>query len=120
MGQRFTHAFQKAFEMGAESVVVIGTDIPHLNRSIIQSAFNALDETDVVIGPAMDGGYYLMGTCQRTATLFLDIDWSSEFVLRQTEQLIRAQDLSIHYLPKLLDVDTEDDYQRWLAGRSSC
>ncbi|HBX69899.1 MAG TPA: hypothetical protein DEH25_11120 [Chloroflexi bacterium] len=119
LGERFTHAFKAAFQNGAASVVVIGTDIPDLNRAIIQAAFAALDETEVVIGPAMDGGYYLMGTRQSTATLFQNIDWSSEVVLAQTEQLIYTQGLSIHYLPTLLDVDTFADYQRWLAGRSS-
>lgn len=97
---------------------MIGTDIPDLGRFIIQHAFATLDGNDVVIGPDMDGGYYfLIGTRQKTATLFLDIDWSSEFVFLQTEQLILTQGLSIFHLPTLSDVDTDADYRRWLAGK---
>lgn len=118
LGQRFTHSFRTAFENGAEAVVVIGTDIPDLDRSILQSAFAALDKKDVVIGPDMDGGYYLIGTRKKTATLFQDIDWSSEFVFQQTEKLIQAQGLSMQHLPTLSDVDTEVDYRRWLETRA--
>lgn len=114
LGQRFTQSFETAFENGATSVVVIGTDIPDLDRSIIQTAFNVLKEKDVILGPDMDGGYYLIGTRQKSAKLFQDIDWSSEYVFSQTEQLIRAQALSLHKLPTLSDIDTEADYQRWL------
>ena len=117
LGQRFSESFRKAFDQGAATVIVIGTDIPALNRSIIQSAFEALTENDVVIGPDMDGGYYLIGTRLRKAAIFDDIDWSSERVFQQTEQLVLAQGLSISYLPTLSDVDTDEDFRRWLAGR---
>jgi rSAM/selenodomain-associated transferase 1 len=115
LGQRFSHSFSTAFENGANAVVVIGTDIPNLDQIIIQSAFRSLEEKEVVIGPDMDGGYYLIGTRDKTATLFQDIDWSSEFVFQQTEHLIQAQGLSIDHLPTLADVDTEADFQRWLT-----
>ncbi|MFN2235462.1 MAG: TIGR04282 family arsenosugar biosynthesis glycosyltransferase [Anaerolineales bacterium] len=119
LGQRFTKSFQKAFDQGATAVVVIGTDIPDLNRTILQSAFDALSENDVVIGPDMDGGYYLIGTRLRDATLFKNIDWSSERVFQQTERLILAQGLTMFYLPTLSDVDTDEDFRRWLAKRAS-
>jgi uncharacterized protein len=119
LGQRFTKSFQKAFDQGATAVVVIGTDIPDLNRSILQSAFDALSENEVVIGPDMDGGYYLIGTRLRDATLFKNIDWSSERVFQQTERLILAQGLTMFYLPTLSDVDTDEDFRRWLAKRAS-
>ena len=115
LGQRFAHSFQKAFDQGADAVMVIGTDIPDLDRSIIQSGFDALNENEVVIGPDMDGGYYLIGTRLKTATLFENIDWSSERVFQQTERLIRSQGLSLFCLPTLSDVDTDADYRRWLA-----
>ena len=115
LGQRFAHSFQKAFDQDAEAVMVIGTDIPDLDRSIIQSGFDALNENEVVIGPDMDGGYYLIGTRLKTATLFENIDWSTERVFQQTERLIRSQGLSIFFLPTLADVDTDADYRRWLA-----
>lgn len=115
LGQRFTQSFKDAFNDGAEAVVVIGTDIPDLDKSIVQNAFDFLAKTEVVIGPDMDGGYYLIGTHQKSAILFQNIDWSSEIVLQQTEELIHAQGLSADYLPMLSDVDTEADYQRWLS-----
>lgn len=118
LGQRFSHSFQAAFKRGAGAVVVIGTDIPDLDRLILNSAFDALEENEVVIGPSVDGGYYLMGTRAKDANLFEGIDWSSEVVLQQTEALIRRQQLSIHYLPTLVDIDTAADFQRWLAARS--
>jgi rSAM/selenodomain-associated transferase 1 len=114
LGERFTQSFQDAFERGAESVVTIGTDIPGLDRSIILAAFEALREHDVVIGPDTDGGYYLIGTDIKAAKLFRNIDWSSEWVLQQTEHLVNAQGLKIHFLPTLSDVDTDVDYRRWL------
>ena len=117
LGQRFANSFETAFGNGAEKVVVIGTDIPDLDRSIIQSTFDMLDEDEVVIGPDLDGGYYLIGTRQRGATLFQNIDWSSELVFLQTEKLIQTQRLSLQYLPTLSDVDTDVDYQRWLTAR---
>jgi hypothetical protein len=119
LGQRFTKSFQKAFDQGATAVVVIGTDIPDLNRTILQSAFDALSENEVVIGPDLDGGYYLIGTRLRDATLFKNIDWSSERVFQQTERLILAQGLTMFYLPTLSDVDTDEDFRRWLAKRAS-
>ena len=119
LGQRFTCSFKAAFNRGAESVVVVGTDIPNLSRAIIDTAFNLLEAKDVVIGPDTDGGYYLIGTRVKTAVLFQDIDWSSELVLQQTEQLLHAQRLLIEYLPTLSDVDTVADYQRWMAARTA-
>ena len=116
LGQRFTRSFKDAFENGADSVVVIGSDIPDLDRSIIQAAFKALEENDVVIGPDTDGGYYLFGTRKKNATLFKDIDWSSEFVLQQTKRLLHAQQLSLILLPVLSDVDTDTDFHRWLSA----
>jgi hypothetical protein len=117
LGQRFTQSFKRAFDQGATAVTVIGTDIPELDRTFIQSAFDALNEHDVVVGPDRDGGYYLIGTRLRTATLFENIDWSSDRVFQQTERLILVQKLSMFYLPTLSDVDTEVEFRRWLAGR---
>ena len=117
LGERFSHSFNTAFENGANAVVVIGTDIPDLDRGIIQAAFDGLEKKDVVIGPDIDGGYYLIGTRIKTANLFSNIPWSSEFVFQQTEQLINAQGLSLHQLTTLSDIDTEADFQQWLDTR---
>lgn len=116
LGQRFTKSFQDAFDRGAEAVVVIGTDIPGLDRSIIQLAFQALREKDVVMGPDTDGGYYLIGTRKKNAILFDGIKWSSEFVFQQTLDLINAQQFAVEFLSALSDVDTETDFRRWYSG----
>jgi uncharacterized protein len=118
LGQRFTHSFNEAFGRGSEAVVVIGTDIPGLDRSILHTAFDGLAAVDVVLGPGLDGGYYLIGTRLKNARLFEGINWSSEVVLQQTEALIRHQQLSVTYLPALADIDTGADFQRWLETRS--
>ena len=114
LGQRLTHALKGAFDDGAELVVIVGTDIPDLDRRVILSAFQALNKTEVVIGPCLDGGYYLIGTRNRTANLFENIRWSENSVLLQTEQLIRTQNFSFHLLPFLSDIDTVADYHCWL------
>jgi uncharacterized protein len=115
-GQRLTHSLHEGFAQGAEAVILIGTDVPGLKRGTIQAGFTALAESDIVIGPGTDGGYYLIGTRLQTARLFENITWSSELVLTQTEQLIRSQRLSTYYLLPLSDVDTEADYQTWLSS----
>jgi rSAM/selenodomain-associated transferase 1 len=117
LGQRFFQSFKEAFESDAHSVVVIGTDIPGLDQSIIQSAFKALDKKDVVIGPDTDGGYYLIGTRNKHAVLFHNIEWSTWVTLQQTKDLIKSQNLSLKLLPVLSDIDTKTDFQRWLAER---
>jgi rSAM/selenodomain-associated transferase 1 len=119
LGLRLSQSLKGAFSDGAEVVVLIGTDIPDLDLSIIQAAFHELEKFDVVVGPDTDGGYYLIGTREKTAILFRDIDWSSELVLQQTEELVQSQGLSMKFLPTLSDVDTEADFQRWLATRNS-
>lgn len=116
LGGRLGYSMKAAFDRGSEAVIVIGTDIPDLNQSIILSAFAALKECDVVIGPCSDGGYYLIGTRRRDASLFQGIDWSSEFVFQQTRALVQDQKLTAAYLPVLADIDTQADFQRWLAG----
>jgi rSAM/selenodomain-associated transferase 1 len=116
LGERLQNAMQAAFEQGVNAPLAIGTDVPDLDRVTILDAFEALEKTDVVIGPCRDGGYYLIGTARREATLFRDIDWSSARVLQQTEALLRQQGLSYKILPRLDDIDTQADYQSWQAG----
>lgn len=119
LGARLSHALAAAFASGAEAVAILATDVPDLDRRAVQAAFAALEVCDVVIGPCADGGYYLVGTRQPMANLFADIDWSSSRVLEQTEALARRQGLTVQQLPILIDIDTQEDYQRWLAGRAS-
>ncbi len=116
LGQRMAASFAQAFAAGAESVVLTGSDVPGLNAQIARAAFRALKSAPVVIGPASDGGYYLIGMRAPGARLFEGIEWSSARVLAQTEALAEAQELEIAYLLERFDVDTAEEFGRWLDG----
>ena len=83
LGQRIERAFRDAFAGGDRRVVVIGCDSPELDTQLLNRAFRALDQTDLVIGPARDGGYYLIGLRAPVAQLWRDIAWGTERVLRR-------------------------------------
>lgn len=108
LGTRLSHFFAEAFREGAERVVVIGTDSPTLPPEYLERAFQELTEHDVVIGPATDGGYYLIGLNQPSPNLFDGICWSTSNVLQQTVD--RLGSMSLHLLPPWFDVDTIDDW----------
>ena len=109
LGDRLQHATKSAFDAGAKRVVVIGTDCPSLTSSDLRTAFKQLEAHDVVIGPAQDGGYYLIGLNAEHASLFANIDWSTSQVLEQTLQKTREQELRVHQLRMLSDVDYPED-----------
>ncbi len=113
LGQRMAASFKHAFEAGAENVVLTGSDIPGLDAQLVRAAFEALVDSPSVVGPASDGGYYLIGMRAPGANLFHGIKWSSGRVLAQTEQAARAQGLALTRLPERSDLDTADDYRRW-------
>lgn len=113
LGQRMQASFERAFAGGAEAVVLTGSDIPGLNSRIVRAAFDALDTSPVVIGPARDGGYYLIGMRAPGAPLFEGVEWSTDCVLAQTEALASAQGLDIVRMPELHDIDTIEEYMRW-------
>jgi glycosyltransferase A (GT-A) superfamily protein (DUF2064 family) len=105
------NAFRDCFADGFTAVVVIGSDIPDLPPEIFAEAFAALESQGAVIGPAADGGYYLIGFRKETFVpgMFEGIAWSTERVLTETlERLVRAG-LGVHRLPPRRDVDTVDD-----------
>lgn len=109
LGMRMLRAFQWAKTEKAKSVVVIGSDCAQLTEDILQVAFEELSKVDIVIGPAKDGGYYLLGMNEIYSDLFLDKNWSTESVLSDTMGDIERLGLSYHLLPQLSDVDTIDD-----------
>lgn len=113
LGERMAASFARAFDQGASSVVLSGSDIPSLNSHIVHTAFQELETTPIVLGPAGDGGYYLIGMQKPNASLFQDIDWSTDRVLAQTEALVRTLGLALAYLPRLGDMDTVIEYERW-------
>lgn len=109
LGQRMKNAFATVFDEGAEQVVIIGTDCPELSSAIILEAFAQLNGYDVVIGPAKDGGYYLLAMKAVNKELFRNVDWSTGVVLRQTLAICEKNELSVSLLPELSDIDNEQD-----------
>lgn len=109
LGVRLSAAFRHPFREGARRVVVIGSDCPDVDRELVARALTALGDHDVVIGPANDGGFYLLGLRAPAAGLFRGVAWSTEAVLDQT--LANAGRLGLEWglLPTLRDVDTVAD-----------
>ena len=115
LGERMKNAFAENFESGMEKVVLIGTDCPSLEGIHLSQAFEALDQSDLVLGPARDGGYYMIGMKRRADFLFEGITWSTELVLSQTLALAAAQGMQTSLLPVLEDIDTLEDWERYCS-----
>ena len=112
LGLKMAEAISYVLQFHTKAVI-IGSDCPLLTSSILQESFNALDTHDTILGPAMDGGYYLLGCKNLVNSFFADIQWSTPSVLTRTiEEIIRAN-LSYHLLPPLADIDTEDDWNHF-------
>jgi uncharacterized protein len=109
LGARMADAFEQAFRAGARRVVLVGTDVPGIGREDVREAFESLDAHDVVIGPASDGGYWLLALGDPAPALFRDVPWSTPRVLETT--LARAARLprGVRVLRTLGDVDTAAD-----------
>ena len=107
--------FEGEFEDGATRVVLIGSDCPALDPTIVITAFLCLEGRDVVLGPSTDGGYYLVGARESVPPIFDGITWSSPGVLSQTIDRLKDTGLSLAVLPPWYDVDTPENW-RMLAG----
>lgn len=115
LGEKMANAFQKSAALGAERMVLIGTDCPTLDVELLMQAFNELNQVDLVLGPASDGGYYLVGMKKMHPRLFEGITWSTSTVLKETLKLAEREGLSVHLLPELSDVDTATDWEKYVA-----
>ena len=111
LGKKLKKAFEDAFSAGAQRVVAIGCDCPDLNKEHIGRAFDALYLKDLVLGPATDGGYYLIGIKRPLDGLFENIPWSTDKVFETTVCLAQQLDLSIEILQELHDVDRPADLE---------
>lgn len=109
LGARMMNAFTNTFCEGYEKVVIIGTDCAQLETSHLNEAFMRLINNEVVIGPAYDGGYYLIGLNKIIPGLFRSIDWGTNEVLAQTLAICSELKLNTYLLPLLADVDREED-----------
>ncbi|WP_127018635.1 TIGR04282 family arsenosugar biosynthesis glycosyltransferase [Flagellimonas beolgyonensis] len=107
LGERMLHAFQKGFEAGFEQVIIIGSDMYHLSQSDLEDAFEQLEKHDYVIGPAEDGGYYLLGMKTLTPKLFKNKKWGTDSVLLDTLNDLKSENVAL--LPERNDVDYYED-----------
>jgi rSAM/selenodomain-associated transferase 1 len=113
LGDRMAGAFARSFELGMDKVVLIGTDCPTLQSQHLNEAFEALTHSDLVLGPATDGGYYLIGMKRRADYLFEGISWSTSQVLTETLNVASQHGLTTTLLQELNDIDTSEDWERY-------
>ncbi len=117
LGARMRNALKRAFDGEYEQAVMVGSDCPFIGEADIESAFEALDSVDLVIGPSEDGGYYLLGSSSFQAAPFEGINWGSETVLRETMERIEHARLSCRLLGMKYDIDSWVDAERLYSAR---
>lgn len=111
LGERMARAFARAWQDGCGRVVLVGADCPALSVEILQSAFTALADQDLVLGPAVDGGYYLLGLSRPAPELFENQPWGDRALLAATLDVARWAGLSMQLLEELADIDRPEDLQ---------
>jgi len=116
LGARLQQAFHEAFAAGWKRVVIIGSDCPYILASDIKMAWALLEKTEVVLGPAQDGGYWLVGLRTERRELFDGIPWSTDAVFEQTLKRCRLGGWSVQSLRELIDVDTIEQWQAFMEN----
>ncbi|HLO55549.1 MAG TPA: TIGR04282 family arsenosugar biosynthesis glycosyltransferase [Saprospiraceae bacterium] len=118
LGERMSAAFRNIFSQNdgsvLQKVVIIGSDCSALTPDILEMAFTILGDSDVVVGPTFDGGYYLLGMKEYQPALFENITWSTDAVYQETNDKARLLQLNIADLPTLSDIDNEADWNKAL------
>ncbi len=111
LGDKMSNALQKAFDLGIRQAVVLGTDTPDLSHHILAQAFETLDTHHAVVGPALDGGYYLVGfdTSGFFSQVFQNIPWGTSRVFNETIEIFHKNRRLVSYLPAWQDIDEEKD-----------
>ncbi|MCH4551598.1 TIGR04282 family arsenosugar biosynthesis glycosyltransferase [Aestuariibaculum lutulentum] len=109
LGERMQHAFTELFSLDYHKIVIVGSDVLDLNADIINDAFLQLNNSDYVIGPAKDGGYYLLGMTRLNSEVFKNKNWGTETVLKDT--LENLQNNNVYILQELNDIDTFEDIE---------
>ncbi len=107
LGERMLNAFKEGFEAGFENIIVIGSDMYHLNQTDLENAFSKLNNHDYVVGPAEDGGYYLLGMKTLNETLFLGKEWGTDSVLTDTLKDLKSEEVAL--LDEKNDIDYYED-----------
>lgn len=118
LGKRMAHALEDVFRLGVESVALLGSDLPDLPARLLREAlsFTRANRDAVVLGPAADGGYYLIAMSRPHAELFDGIDWGTDRVLAQTLDAARAAGIPVRLIDSWADVDQPSDLSRLLAA----
>jgi rSAM/selenodomain-associated transferase 1 len=111
LGERMAFSFSLALQTN-DKVIIIGTDCPTIDKNYIEQAIDALDSVDVVIGPAADGGYVLLGLRKFSLELFSGFNWGSNTVLDQTRQVLNGLNWSFEELAIMHDIDRPEDLYR--------
>ena len=109
LGARMANAFEEAFADGYREILIIGSDCWEMKASFLEDAFNALERFEVVVGPAFDGGYYLLGLKEPMPILFEGKKWSTDTVLQDTLNDLNQLDIAYDLLPGLSDIDELED-----------
>ena len=115
LGDRMSNAFDLLFSKGYKNVVIIGTDCPDLKSEDLNKSFLNLSQADMVIGPAKDGGYYLIGMSQFIPEIFKDMPWSTSKVLDKTLERANALKMDYAFLKVLSDIDTIQDWENFTS-----
>ena len=119
LGERMRRARDSALDEGAGPVVFIGSDSPTLPKALVDSAFEALGHCELVLGPAFDGGYYLIGTSAREDSIFTNIPWGTGSVFSTTVLRLQEQRTRFAVLPFWYDVD-DIDTLRHMSAHLGC
>jgi len=114
LGVRMSNALKDGLERH-EKVILVGTDLPLIDASYIDLAIDCLNEKEVVLGPAEDGGYGLIGAREKLPDVFSDVDWGTDKVLSQSCVQLNRQKITYGMLPPIWDVDRPADLSRYSA-----
>lgn len=117
LGSRLQRAFDEAFKAGAQRVVVIGADFPEVDADDVREAWSELKQRDLVVGPATDGGYWLLGLKQPHPQIFAGVKWDSDMVLADVLQRAKASGLRVQLLRILAGIDTQKEWQAFVASQ---
>ncbi|WP_347173589.1 TIGR04282 family arsenosugar biosynthesis glycosyltransferase [Polaribacter uvawellassae] len=109
LGIKMQNAFQSGFNDSYENILLIGSDLPDISKEIIDSAFEKLENNDVIFGPAEDGGYYLIGLSKMIPSVFEDKPWSQSDLLNVTLAELKSQKQTVGLMKTLNDIDTFED-----------
>ncbi len=118
LGARMYQCFADLRERGHSRSLIVGSDSPTLPLSYVEQGLEALEHSDVVVGPSEDGGYYAIGCREPHPAMFAGVPWSSADTLQRTEESLAALGLRVHHLPPWYDVDTASDLRRLAAEDS--